>query len=158
VAFTEHTNVKGPLVPAWQDGRETPSASSREPTPSNKDLRIFAVVVATGFSILGSISWYRAGVPTPFAHTVWTIAAVLIVTGLVVPRALVPVHFVWVRVGHALGFVNTRILLGGIYYGLFTPIATFFRFRGRDPLQRRRRQDTYWVRRSPRQPDYTKQH
>jgi hypothetical protein len=150
--------VRRPVVSAWQDGREKPSASSHQPAPSNKDLRIFAVVVATGFSILGLISWYRAGMPTPFGRAVWTIAAVLIAMGLVVPRALVPVHFAWVRVGHALGFVNTRILLGGIYYGLFTPIATFFRLRGRDPLQRRRRQDTYWVRRTPRQPDYTKQH
>jgi hypothetical protein len=126
--------------------------------PSKNDLRIFAAIVGTGFSILGLISWYRAGEPTPFARTVWIVAAVLIATGVVVPRVLVPVYYAWVRVGHVLGWVNTRILLGTLYYGLFTPIAAFFRLRGRDPLQRRRREGSYWVRRTPKPPDYTKQH
>jgi hypothetical protein len=39
------------------------------------------------------------------------------------------------------------LLLGLAYYGLFTPLALFFRARGRDPLARRRRPDakTYWT-------------
>lgn len=48
-----------------------------------------------------------------------------------------------------LGLVLSTIVLGIIYYGLFTPVAFFFRLRGRDKLNRRLDPDarTYWVKR-----------
>jgi hypothetical protein len=48
-----------------------------------------------------------------------------------------------------LGFINSRILLSIIYYGLILPIGLALRTAGHDPLMRRgKAQASYWVRRN----------
>jgi len=39
-------------------------------------------------------------------------------------------------VGEALGWLNTRIILGVLFYALFTPMGLFMRLRGKDPMRR----------------------
>ena len=39
--------------------------------------------------------------------------------------------------GEALGWINTRIILGLVYYGLVTPMGVMMRLLGRDPMRRR---------------------
>jgi hypothetical protein len=47
-----------------------------------------------------------------------------------------------------LGYVNSRVLLTLMYYGVFTPYRLFSRLFGRDPLRRRGpAQESYWVER-----------
>jgi hypothetical protein len=56
-------------------------------------------------------------------------------------------------VAGVLGYINSRILLTVLYYGLFTPYGFISRLFGRDPLVRRSpNQDTYWIKR-----EYTRQ-
>jgi Saxitoxin biosynthesis operon protein SxtJ len=55
----------------------------------------------------------------------------------VLPRSLTYVHRVWMAAGEALGWVNTRIILSVIFYGLVTPMGIIMRRFGRDPMQRR---------------------
>ena len=43
---------------------------------------------------------------------------------------------VWMALGQALGWVNTRLVLGLIFFGLVTPMALVFRLTGRDPMER----------------------
>jgi hypothetical protein len=76
----------------------------------------------------------------------------LIVPALTVPRILAPVHRIWMTIGDALGWVNSRILLGLVFYGLVTPMGLVMRLRGRDPMRRRfePRADSYRVLRQPR--------
>ena len=55
-----------------------------------------------------------------------------------------------------IGFVLFPLLVGLIYYGLFTPIGLLFRLAGRDPMKRRFEPDaaSYWhVRTGPRPAD-----
>ena len=49
-----------------------------------------------------------------------------------------------------IGMLMTRVVLGVAYYGMFTPLALFFRAKGRDPLSRTRRADAraYWTTRT----------
>ena len=60
----------------------------------------------------------------------------LILPALVVPRALRPVHKIWMALGEALGYVNTRILLGLVFYGIVTPMGLAKRRFGEDPMRR----------------------
>jgi hypothetical protein len=55
-------------------------------------------------------------------------------------------------VGGALGWVNTRILLGVVFFGLITPMGLAFRMAGRDLLPRAfdPRATTYRVPKKPR--------
>ena len=81
------------------------------------------------------------------------LVGLLVIPALVLPRSLGPVFRLWMAVGHALGWINTRIALGGIFYGLFTPIGLVQRFLlGKDPMRRRFEPtaDSYRVWRQPR--------
>ena len=40
------------------------------------------------------------------------------------------------RIGHTLGWINTRILLGVIIYGSITPMGLFLRLLGKDSIRR----------------------
>jgi predicted LPLAT superfamily acyltransferase len=63
------------------------------------------------------------------------------------PRMLWPVYAAMTILGVCISFVITPVILATIYFGLFTPLALFFRLRGRDPMQRRFEPDaaTYWL-------------
>ena len=49
------------------------------------------------------------------------IAGALIGPALVAPRTLAPVHRAWIALGDVLGAINTRIVLGLIFFVLITP-------------------------------------
>jgi len=79
----------------------------------------------------------------------------LLAGALVWPRALAPVERGWSMLAHALGWINTRILLAFVFFVVLAPIALFMRVIGKDPLERRRdrRRPTYWRTREPAEPD-----
>ena len=80
------------------------------------------------------------------------LGAYLLLVGLVVPRLAVPFHDAWMKLAHALGWINSRVLLGLLYYGVLTPLGVLMRLFGRDPLRRRKAAASYWVSRArPRQ-------
>ena len=115
-----------------------------------KELRSFGLIVGGIFSVIGM--WplvFRSESPR-----LWAIAlgVGLIGLGVVIPWSLKQVYKVWMRVGHALGWVNTRILLGVIFYGLITPMGLFLRLLGKDAMRRVLVQEaqTYRIARSPR--------
>ncbi len=60
-----------------------------------------------------------------------------------------PVYIVFMKVAHILGWINTRILLGIIYYIIITPIGVIMKVFGKDLLDKRIKPDkgSYWVKR-----------
>ena len=50
------------------------------------------------------------------------------------PKGLAPVYRIWMRFGLIAGFVNTRIIMFLLYYGVFAPVALLMRIAGRDAL------------------------
>lgn len=79
---------------------------------------ILAVFIAGVFgTLLPWLGWLPAGLAP------WLIAAGLALFALAAPRRLAPVHAAWLRLGHMLGWVNTRVLLGLVFYGLILPIG-----------------------------------
>jgi hypothetical protein len=67
--------------------------------------------------------------------------------GLVAPNALKPIYVAWMVLAFPIGWTISLLMLGLMYYGLFTPIALVFRLIGRDALERTRRPEvaTYWA-------------
>jgi hypothetical protein len=97
-------------------------------------LRNFGLIVGGIFGVIGL--WpaiIRGGNVRP-----WMVglAVVLILPALVAPRTLAPAHRAWMALGSALGWVNTRIILGLIFFGMITPMALVLRLARRDPMQR----------------------
>lgn len=66
----------------------------------------------------------------------WILAAVLVTISLIAPGTLGPLNRVWLFIGHILGYINTRIILGIIFILIFTPTALLFRILGKDPMRR----------------------
>ncbi len=64
------------------------------------------------------------------------LGAVIGATGLVAPAILKHPYRGWMVVGHALGWMNTRIILGALYYGLVVPMGLVMKIMGRDPMRR----------------------
>ena len=118
--------------------------------PTSKVLRQFGLLVGGVLTVIGV--WpvvFRSESPR-----FWVVmfGSVLIVLGAAVPQRLKQVHDVWMKIGHVLGAINTRILLGIIYYLLLTPMGLAMRLMGKDPLHRAFAQeaDTYRIVRDPR--------
>jgi hypothetical protein len=66
--------------------------------------------------------------------------------GLLWPRCIRPLYALLMLAVFPLGWVISHGVLAVLYFGLFTPLAVVFRFRGRDALQRKfcPDQDSYW--------------
>jgi hypothetical protein len=115
-----------------------------------KQLRSFGLLVGSVFSVIGIWPMLFRGEPV----RLWAIGAggLLVVLGGVLPAMLSPIYKAWMWVGHVLGWINTRILLGIVFYGLVTPTGIVFRFLGKDTMRQAFVQDTqtYRVVRKPR--------
>lgn len=75
------------------------------------------------------------------------VAVVLGLGGLIFPRGIRPVFVTAMAITFPIGLVVSKLLMGLMYFGVFTPVALFFRLIGRDALQRRQdpAQTTYWA-------------
>jgi Saxitoxin biosynthesis operon protein SxtJ len=117
---------------------------------TNKQLRSFGFTVGGIFALIGF--WplvIRAEDPRWWALVV---AGCLLLPAVVFPRSLIWVHKGWMAIGHVLGWINTRIILGIVFYVIVTPIGIFRRWLGKDPMGRQVRPDldSYRVIRKPR--------
>lgn len=71
------------------------------------------------------------------------------VISLVKSEALLPLNKLWMRFGLILGTIVSPIVLGMIFFGIFTPIAIIMRLSGRDELRLKfTGKSSYWVTRS----------
>ena len=118
--------------------------------PTTKDLRQFGLLIGGVFAIIGL--WpvvFRSESPRLWAMI---LGSLLIVLGTIAPQSLEQVHRGWMKVGHILGSINTKIILGIIYYLLITPMGLVMRLMGKDPMHRSLAQDmdSYRIVRAPR--------
>jgi Saxitoxin biosynthesis operon protein SxtJ len=117
---------------------------------TKKQLRSFGFTVGGIFAVIAF--WplmLRGEDPRGWALM---IAACLLVPGAVFPRSLVWVHKVWMAAGHIMGWINTRIILGFVFYLIVTPTGLIRRWLGKDPMGRQLRPDldSYRIVRKPR--------
>jgi hypothetical protein len=111
------------------------------------ELRKFGVTVGGAFILLGLISWWRGREIAP--RVLWGLGLLLLVPGALAPMLLRPVQRGWMRAAGVLGYVNTRIILGGFFYVVLTPVGLVIRL-FRDPLNLRfgDNSESTWVRRT----------
>ena len=63
--------------------------------------------------------------------------AVFWILALVLPESLRKVNQVWIKVGNVLGWINTRIILGIMFYLLIFPIGLLLKVFGKDAMNRK---------------------
>ncbi|WP_455245774.1 SxtJ family membrane protein [Petrachloros mirabilis] len=123
---------------------------------STKELRSFGLLVGGLFSVIGL--WPAVVHGDDFRAWAVILGGLLMAGGGIHPRLLAPIHKGWMRVGHVLGWVNTRILLGVVFYGLVTPIGVVLRMMGKNTMQQAfvDGESTYRVVRPSRPPSHMK--
>ncbi len=117
---------------------------------TNKKLRSFGLMVGGIFALIAVWPVVRRG-----ADPHWAIAAVaacFLLPAVIYPRSLFWVHKGWMMVGHVMGWINTRIILGAVFYFIVTPMGLIRAWLGKDPMGRRLRPelDSYRIVRQPR--------
>lgn len=109
-----------------------------------KQLRTFGIALAVFLSVIGLIQFRRGNAPICFWF--WGAAAIVLLATLAVPIMIKPIYLLAMLVAHVLGWINTRLILGLIFYFIFTPIALIMKIMGHDPLHRKfdKQAKTYW--------------
>lgn len=104
----------------------------------------FGLIVGGVFCLLSGWWLYRGKFST-IAPILLSIGILLVILGLVFPRALVYPNKLWMLLASGLGFVSTRIILGIVFFLMVTPIGLAKRLFGWDPLSRRgESRASYW--------------
>lgn len=110
-----------------------------------KEIKKFGFGLTGLLCLIGGFQYYKGHV----GISVWFFgfAGLVIVLAFFAPIILKPIFKVLTTVGSAIGWVNTRIILGIIYYLIFTPIGLFTRLIGKDFLGERidRNAKSYWI-------------
>ena len=112
----------------------------KEPNP--KELRDFGLIMAGGliglFGLLFPVVLPWLGdKPVQFIIWPWIVGAAFAAAALLAPRVLTPLYKVWMKIGEVLGWINSRIILGLVFFALFLPVSLFFKLAGKDPMARK---------------------
>jgi hypothetical protein len=103
--------------------------------PGKEELREFGLVTGAILAVLFGLL-----LPWLFGHVwplwPWIAAGVLWGWALLLPASLLPVYRGWMAIGHVLGWLNTRIILGIIFYLMFLPVGLLMRLLSKDPMAR----------------------
>lgn len=117
--------------------------TNRYPLPSNKKIGIFFFIVLTILSVV------------LFIYDYTLISVITLTTGLISltlsylkPDLLLPVNKAWMTLGYLLGYIVSPIVIGSIFFVIFTPISIFLKIIGRDELKLlNKNSDSYWRKR-----------
>jgi hypothetical protein len=100
-----------------------------------RELRQFGLLLGTIVVVV------FAGIPFLRRHAIvgwpWLVAAVLWILAMTVPATLGHLHRAWRRLGEALGWLNTQVILSLVYVIAVVPIGLVMRLAGRDAMKRK---------------------
>ena len=109
--------------------------------PSNKKFGYFFTflfaLVATYFFVKGIEAW---------AYFFLIIVVIFFIITITKAEILLPLNKIWMRFGLLLGLIVSPLVLGLIFFCIFTPLAFFMRLSGRDELRLKIKNKTsHWI-------------
>ena len=112
--------------------------------PSNKKFGFFFTLVFTFAAV-----YFFFKDSSIWAYTFTLTSVILLLITLIKAEVLLPLNKLWLRFGLLLGMIVSPIVLGIIFFGLFTPIAFLMRIIGRDELRLKFKDKTsHWISRN----------
>ncbi len=105
---------------------------------SQKKLRQFGFLIGIGFPVI--IGWI---VPAISGHlfrfwSLW-IGVPLFILGILRPGLLFYPYQAWMKIGLALGWINSHIVLGLVFLLVLQPISLIMKLFGYDPLKKNKK-------------------
>ena len=113
--------------------------------PETKQLRQFGFISLVAFGVIGGVVVWRNGLfgfdfgehAKTVAYTMWALGGISGLLSLVAPRLNWPLYVTLIVVTYPIGFVLSYVLMGVLFYGIFTPVAIVFKLMGRDAMHRK---------------------
>ena len=116
--------------------------------PTNRKFGFFF----SGVFLIASTYFYIREITTA-SYSLAVLSIILLIITLVKADILFPLNKLWMHFGLLLGKIISPIVLGVIFFALFTPVSLAMRLFGRDELRLCFKQkDSYWI---PRESDPT---
>ncbi len=116
--------------------------------PSVTMLRQFGWIAVLGFPLIAVVILFNwlDWQPNAVVYCLFGLGGLSGVLAMAAPKALQPIYVIMMLVAIPIGFVISMVLLRLIYYLMFTPLALWFRIRGRDAMNRTLEPDreSYW--------------
>jgi len=102
--------------------------------PHKKELRQFGLIIGSFFVGLFGILF-----PWLFNFTFplwpWILATILWSLAILIPNSLKFIYQGWMLIALGLGWVNTHLLLGIVFYLIITPMGLIMRVMGKAPIK-----------------------
>jgi hypothetical protein len=109
-----------------------------------RQLREFSLAWFVFFCALAAWQWFGYHRLTALL-ALCAVACSVGFVGLARPATVTPLFAVAMALALPIGWVITRVILGFLFFGLFTPVGWLFRRLRRDPLRLRKPQlSSYW--------------
>ncbi|BBA79199.1 hypothetical protein RGRSB_0644 [cyanobacterium endosymbiont of Rhopalodia gibberula] len=106
------------------------------PKLNRKELRRFGLLTGTIVSgLFGLAMPLILGHKLPLAP--WIFTGVMYGLATFIPQYLDPIYNNWMRVAQVLAWINTRIILGIIFFFIVTPMAFIMRLFNRDSMEKK---------------------
>lgn len=113
--------------------------------PSNRKFGTFFTVV---FGIAGLYFLWKG--TDALSLVLLLLAGITFLVTLINSELLLPFNKAWMWLGLILGMIVSPIVLGLMFFGIFTPIAVVMRIFGRDELRLKRNdRNSHWKTREP---------
>ncbi len=114
------------------------------PATPHQILRKFGLSVGTVVLIIAALLLRKGNTASAVAWI--SLGSMLAGAGLLRPQSLNRVYFIWMKFAAGLGYVNTRILLGILFYAVLTPLGLALKLLRIDILDKTpdRKQASYW--------------
>lgn len=118
---------------------------------TNKKLRTFGIALMVFLGLIGYSQFKKGHIDLSYWY--WGIGVTYAFLSLAVPVVTKPVYRGAMFLAYILGWINTRLILGILYYVIFTPLALIFRLIRRDALDRKwdKNATSYWKIQAPHQ-------
>ena len=101
---------------------------------NKKQLKEFGILLGFGFPIIiGLIIPILVGHP-PRIWTLW-LGIIFLIFGFIKPDCLYYPYRLWMMIGHLLGWINSRLILGVIFFVILMPISFIMKLFSYDPLK-----------------------
>lgn len=106
--------------------------------PNKRKLRDFGFLLGLGFPF---IIGFLIPLLTGHSFRVWTvyIGGPSLFLGIIKPKLLFWPYKFWMGLGHFLGAINSKIILGLVFLLVLQPIALIMKIIGYDPLRKKRK-------------------
>ena len=111
--------------------------------PSNRKFGFFFAAI---FLLASSYLYYVDN--EVMVYILGVICGIFLIVTIINADALLPLNKLWMKFGILLGMIVGPIIMGIIFFGIFTPIAIFMRLSGRDELRLCfKKKKSHWINR-----------